>query len=385
MPAIPWKNTVYHWALPCWGYKALNPPVNSTFSPQLENKLAALCKKHHCVGSTILFYNKGHAPQSFTYGYKSLPKEELTLQSYFRLASITKIFLSLGVLTLVDEGKLSLEESLEHFFPFLINPSFKNHPITLRQLLTHTSSIIDGPLYYKSLNTSYSLDQVLRPSSFSSSVPGNVFSYSNLAFGIIGSLIETVTNLSLESFMVQKVFMPLNIKATFNLASLKEDQVCSTYLVLSKNKSQPQKAFDAVKKHRQGPVLQFPSPLFHFSYGAGGMYADPFSLTQLFSLFSNQGSPLFSKDLFLEMVSPSVPWNRKKPSLFYGLGLMKVKNPSIHSQELWGHQGFAYGVAQGLFYSPKTDQGLISLNNGSSLYRKNHLSALSLDLIQLLL
>ena len=64
----------------------------------------------------------------------------------------------------------------------------------------------------------------------------------------------------------------------------------------------------------------------------------------------------------------------------HGMGLLTIQDPSIHPGTLWGHQGFAYGAVNGVFFD-QDGNGFVSLNSGASERRTGHLALLNRDLI----
>ncbi|MBR6013796.1 MAG: beta-lactamase family protein [Selenomonadaceae bacterium] len=73
---------------------------------------------------------------------KNLP---VTEQTKFRVASVSKMFTMFGIMKLVDEGKINLDEDVSKYLGFeLKNPNFPDEKITVRMLASHTSTIRDG-------------------------------------------------------------------------------------------------------------------------------------------------------------------------------------------------------------------------------------------------
>ena len=386
MPTIPWKNTLYRLMLPLWAFRQHNAP-SYPIEGEKTKALYHLCQKHHVVGGQLLFFDKGTFSADYSYGFARLEDQPVTQDTFFRLASISKLVLALGALTLVEQQKIGLTEDLRPIFSFLTHPAFPQKPITLYQLLTHTSAIVDGPMYRQSLINIISLDEVLaHQESFAPWAPGAAFTYSNLAFGIIGSLIEEISGLGLEEYMEKFVFTPLDMTAAFTLDALPPlTPVACNYVVLTKKRGQAHMAFNPDQRRQKAQPPLKPNPLFHYIYGPGSLYSNSHSLARLFPFFQQKGAPLLSQALFGTMVTTSVAYGPKSPGLFHGLDMLKIKEPRLHPGEIWGHQGFAYGVAQGIFYDPQSQKGFISLNSGCSIHRKNRLSSLSRDLIKTLL
>jgi CubicO group peptidase (beta-lactamase class C family) len=116
----------------------------------------------------------------------SKPANDATM---YRMASISKLVTTLGVMKLVEDGKLALDADVSEYLGYkLRNPNFPADPITLRMLLSHTSSLRDDAGYYWEAKLNVDLKDVLlqegklfgNGSAWSKSAkPGAYFQYAN--------------------------------------------------------------------------------------------------------------------------------------------------------------------------------------------------------------
>ncbi len=151
-----------------------------------------------------------------------------TPDTLFRIASTSKVFVAIAVAKLVDEGALDLDRDVADYVNFsLRNPNFPTAKISLRMLLTHTSSLRDDEGY--NFPETVSLRDVLLPEGrhhgqgrmwAKDREPGGHFAYCNLNFGVIATVLERVTNERFDRLMQRIVFAPMAIAATFDPASL---------------------------------------------------------------------------------------------------------------------------------------------------------------------
>lgn len=149
----------------------------------------------------------------------------------YRVASVSKWVTALGVLPLLERGRLALDEDISAYLGVVIrNPNFPAQPITLRMLLCHTSSLRDSAGY--NFPESVDLRDVLlgrravaadRSAWSHDAAPGQHFAYCNLASGVVATIIEAATGQRFDRFMQQAVFAPLGILATFDPAALAPD------------------------------------------------------------------------------------------------------------------------------------------------------------------
>ncbi len=167
------------------------------------------------------------------YGYSDRDnKKPFTPNTIINIASITKTFTGLCVMKLVEDGKLSLDEDINNYFPFNVrNPNFPDEKITLRQLTTHTSSLTDrNPFYFENTynyggktpeslggflenyfsyaGKYYSLDNFLK------SKPGQTRDYCNIGAGLAGYIVELKTGKTLNKYGKEIIFDPLKMKNT---------------------------------------------------------------------------------------------------------------------------------------------------------------------------
>jgi CubicO group peptidase (beta-lactamase class C family) len=136
-----------------------------------------------------------------------------------RVASVSKLVVALGVMKLVERGKVELDRDVSSYLGWnLRNPAFPDQPITLRQLLSHTSSVRDGDDAYV-----VPLGETLRAALAETQVwdlehgpNAHYFAYSNFNFPIVGSVIERVTGERFDIWMRREVLDPMKLDACFN-------------------------------------------------------------------------------------------------------------------------------------------------------------------------
>ncbi len=141
----------------------------------------------------------------------------LTIDDPVRIASITKLHVALGVMRLVELGKLDLDEDVSgHLGWTLRNPAFPERPITLRLILSHRSSLRDGINYALPLGTTVR-QAVESPDAWDSEhPPGSFFRYSNLGFPVVASVMEQAMGERFDRLMERLVLKPLELDACFN-------------------------------------------------------------------------------------------------------------------------------------------------------------------------
>jgi CubicO group peptidase (beta-lactamase class C family) len=130
-------------------------------------------------------------------------------ETIFQSGSMGKQFTATAVMMLAEEGKLSLDDKITKYFPD--GPGAWNN-ITVRHLLTHTSGMTDYPEDFD-MRRDYTEDELVQrikpiPLAFQ---PGEKWSYSNLAYVMLGVLIHKVSGKFYGDFLQERVFKPLGM------------------------------------------------------------------------------------------------------------------------------------------------------------------------------
>jgi len=143
----------------------------------------------------------------------------VTIDDPVRVASISKMVTAIGVMQLVEQGRLDLESDASRWLGWTLrNPSFPDRPITLGMLLAHTSSIREHDDNYV-VPLGGSLEALMAdPRNWDPAhgPGGNFFAYVNLNYPIIGSIAEKVTGERFDIWMRRNVLEPMKLDACFN-------------------------------------------------------------------------------------------------------------------------------------------------------------------------
>jgi len=141
----------------------------------------------------------------------------LTADDPVRIASVSKLVVALGVMRLVEEGRLDLDRDVSDWLGWsLRNPAFPDAPITLRLLLSHRSGLRDEVDYAIPLGKAVR-DAVADPKAFDATHrPGAYFKYANLNFPVVASVMEAASGERFDRLMRRLVLAPLGIDGCFN-------------------------------------------------------------------------------------------------------------------------------------------------------------------------
>ncbi|CAN7338259.1 serine hydrolase domain-containing protein [Massilia sp. LjRoot122] len=182
-------------------------------------------------GLAVVAIRKGEIVYSRQFGAKRLasataPAQPMDADTMFRIASVSKFVTTLGTMKLVEQGRLALDLDVSDYLGYrLRNPHFPDQPITLRMLLTHTSSLRDEGGF--KFDPATDLKEVLLPGGrlygkgamwSANHGPGRYFEYVNFNSGIIATIMERAGGERFDRLMRRLVFDPMGLKAGFYLA-----------------------------------------------------------------------------------------------------------------------------------------------------------------------
>jgi len=164
----------------------------------------------------------------------------VTADDPVRVASISKLVVGVEVMRLVEQGRLDLDEDVSGRLGWnLRNPAFPDRPITLRQLLSHTSSVRDYEDQYAiPLGDTVQANMAPRTSWDSKHGPGDgFFTYSNLNFPIVASIVERVTGERFDLWMRREVIEPMKLDACYNWPTCSDAKVARAVVLTQGGKA----------------------------------------------------------------------------------------------------------------------------------------------------
>ncbi|PWF43380.1 serine hydrolase [Massilia glaciei] len=201
----------------------------------LDAELAAIAANPACTltSLSVLAIRQGRVAYTAQFGHRTVAADggggaRATARTMYRIASISKMMTTLALMRLVEQGKLTLDADAGEYLGFALrNPHYPERPISLRLLLSHTSSLRDDAGY------SFKADQALRnllvPGAplygdgkmwASNAAPGAFFTYSNLAWGVIGTIMERVTGERFDLLMRRLLLGPMGLRGGFNASAM---------------------------------------------------------------------------------------------------------------------------------------------------------------------
>ena len=188
--------------------------INILFSQTKIDKideLISLYSDYEGFNGSVLVAHEGKIIYKKGFGFANMEWDiPNQVDTKFMIASVTKQFTAMLIMQLVAENKLDLHKPIITYLPEY--PKKNGEKITIHQLLTHSSGIVDGRYDEKKFRPKEMVNQFAEtPLEFK---PGKRFSYSNSGYTLLGYIIETITEESYEDVLKDKIFTPLNMKNT---------------------------------------------------------------------------------------------------------------------------------------------------------------------------
>ena len=212
---------------------AMPGPTDRLTAPDLEAWLDGFMpyalEQTDVAGSVVVVVKDGKVLLEKGYGFSDLEKRapvdpEKTL---FRPGSISKLFTWTAVMQLVEEGKLNLDEDVNKYLDFTI-PPYDGKPVTLRNIMTHTSGMEEAVrgLIAEKESAILPLDATLKhwvPERVYA--PGTTPAYSNYATAVAGYIVQRVSGQPFDQYIDQHIFQPLGMAHSSFSQPLRKDLV----------------------------------------------------------------------------------------------------------------------------------------------------------------
>ncbi len=270
------------------------------------------------------------------------PAEAPTPDTQFLIASNSKTFTAVLVMALRDEGKLTLDDTVDQHVP-----ESKHAGITIRQLLTHITGMQREPVgdVWDTLTFPdrvalvdgwNAAEQILRPN--------HKWHYSNLGFSVLGEIVARLDGREWAESLQARILDPLEMRRT--TVGLAENAAVGYYVA-------PFSDVPIVE-----PVLDIASLA-----PAGGMASTLTDMATWGSFLADPVAEVLSTDTLEEMCQPQIMADLEGWTLAWGLGLMLVRA----KDRVWvGHTGAMPGHITGLLVHRKTNTVGITLMNSTS-------------------
>jgi CubicO group peptidase (beta-lactamase class C family) len=342
---------------------------------EVASRIHAFMEESGTLGLAVAVVKEGRIVYTGSFGQRST-ENEVPLQDgdVFRIASISKSFATSALMKLVEEGNISLDDEMSDLAGFTIrNPLYPDIPITVKMVLSHSSSLNDSQGYFD-------LD-VLNPATnpdygkcYNDYAPGTQYDYCNLGFNTLGAIIEKISGVRFDTYVRDVVIRPLNLAASYNVDDLPDATFVPLYHPDTTGASETGKigfrhsqgVYDSpAPRIDAGYVMGYSTPMFS---PTGGMKISAIDLARYmtvhmyYGLDPATGVRIIAQEHSELMQTPVVEVNE---SNHYGLALKRTTN-LIPGEEMVGHTGSAYGLYSAMFFEPEKKFGFVVMTNGTT-------------------
>ena len=344
-------------------------------SDELSQKLDSILKTSKLPGFAVSVVSPEKVLYQKGFGFADLEKKTpYTTQTIQNIGSISKTFIGVALMKLVEEGKVSLDTPINDILPFqVIHPKHPNTPILVRHLATHSSGIKDSKFYdegcyylkdpkaawndqlsktalkyLKSIseNTTMSLEKFMKQyltkdgdfysnKNFADFAPGSQYEYSNIAAALAGHVIEVITEKSFDVYSKEVVLDKIPMQSTgWRFEDVDMKRHASLY-------------FD-----NQAPLPKYSL----ITYPDGGLLTSNEDLTS-YLMAMMQGyygkSEILKPETFQEMMKVQFRYEKETPGIFWN----NTKLGNI------GHTGADPGVFTVMLFNPGKKYGILFMTN----------------------
>ncbi|WP_153800862.1 serine hydrolase domain-containing protein [Foetidibacter luteolus] len=357
-----------------------NLRAQKEYKDSLDFKLTQAFSKTKIPGFTAIIINKNGIVYEKSLGYaNSNAHVPYTTQTIENVGSVSKTFIAVALMKAIDLGYFTLSTNINDILPFKVtNPYFPNYPITIKQLTTHTSSIVDNDSIY---NKSYKFiitdctnkdalsamgergysgglsdttletflhsylkanGKLYSSKNFYNSKPGERSSYSNIASALAAYLIQLKAGMSFAAFSEKYILHPLHMNSSgWFLSDIDMQRHAVPYV-----------------------AADFPLPFYSLTtYPDGGLItsADDLSKYELEMINSLNGHSMLLDNNSVEVMFSPVFSSDSLPENFNASKRTKGIFWNLYTDGFIGHDGDDPGVSTNILFNKNC--GIIFMTN----------------------
>jgi len=245
-------------------------PSSIKNTTDLDAYLNQLVKTSAVPGMAISIVKGNSIVYQESFGYANIQHQiAYTNETINSIASVSKTFVGAAVAKAIEQGYFTMETDINDILPIHVsNPEQPHEVIKIKHLATHTSGLLDVPEVYLAYNyhilpgedissagagllmnevgieqrESYTLEEFLAAyfleggdlyslNNFADTPPGSTWSYSNLATGLTGYIIETATGQSFDDYVKENILQPLQMNSsTYDISEINTDEMATRYI-----------------------------------------------------------------------------------------------------------------------------------------------------------
>jgi len=332
----------------------------------IQRILNTIGEKYNAQGLQVAVVENGAVTDTFAYGWATRNTDPMTADHKLRIASISKVGVGVAAMLMMEDGIIDLDEDISPYWDTDVkHPQHPNDPITVRNMMTHTSGIFSG-----GDNTSRAYENVrrtLQGSGYSSATPGDItgWEYNNYAYSVLGMTLEMAAGKTLNTYLDERLFRHMDIDAAYGPGDIKNTDKLATIYSYGTTVSRSVEELKTVHSHT--------TPGEDGRHFAGGLTTSARDLAKLMALLAGdgvyEGVRLMEAESVAEMEkrieTPTPDGSQQAQPMRYWENLYGRKG-------IYFHTGSAYGVFNCFCYDPYTGDGVVVLTTGSGGAKDDH-------------
>jgi CubicO group peptidase (beta-lactamase class C family) len=352
--SLLWSLIAFYGTLKGWWHK----PFTDSNDPKLFTKAVNQQIEKEFVGNfAMTIMNNGIIENELFFS----KNKEVDKNTIFQVSSLSKIVSSVGIMKLVELGKINLDTPVTKYLTRwqLPQSEFSNEEVTVRKLLSHTAGLTDGLGYqgFKNKDSIQTIEESLTKAKDADDgangevkveiEPGSKWNYSGGAFTLLQLVVEETSGQTFNAFMRDSVFTPLNMtSSSYILNDTLQSRLCEFY---NSDKSTA-------------------SHYYYTALAATSLYTSLSDLETFFQLFltGKNGEPIGRGHIrpeSLKLIRKS-HWDIMGEKI-YGLGAMLYIDIE-NGEDIFGHDGKSTPpINTALRINPISGDGIIILETGN--------------------
>ncbi len=322
----------------------------------IQDEVDRVMESYGVMGGQVAIINDGESVGSYAYGWATYDSDPMTVDHKIRVASVSKVIVCMAAMALAEDGVVDLDESIgEYWGVEAVNPYFPDDPVSIRTIMSHTSTIIGYDDY-----TSVSAGSIRSRLDYGyiQSRPGDLKSwyYNNYAFGVLGATLELASGKILDDVLDEQFFKPLGIDASFAYGDVDNmDLLATIYRGYSVEQSL---GFETSLHLNSTPgenALFFP----------GSLTISAQDLAKLIAVMASGGRYGLLRLLEADSVAQMEKYYRQPLEDGSHQAHPMLYVPDIYGRTgIYYHPGNAYGSYNIVSYDPETGDGVVVLTTG---------------------
>ncbi|MBR3601118.1 MAG: serine hydrolase [Lachnospiraceae bacterium] len=336
----------------------LNEEELEARNQELKPLIDEIYKKHGAVSGAVALIEGGVVTDTWEYGDAVRNSVPVTEDTKMRVASISKVVVAMNAFRMVDEGIISLDETIGTYWGTPVyNSRYPDDPITFRTILSHTSSIAE-------LSGYTNMEQKIKGNGiFRNTKPGDPASYSycNFGFCVGGVTLEKAANKTIYDISEEYFFGPMGIDASFAGGRLDNPELLADLYYADRSLAR--------SREKMAGMTGSDVPGYDGSYFPGGLCISAKDLAKMISILVNDG--MYEGQRYLSEESVATMESEYGPADYHGVQVtqclpLKYQTNMYGEEGLYFHSGSAYGAFNLASYNPETRSGVVVLSIGAS-------------------